>query len=44
LWRRAGRADLGLITRLTVLLFGATYFFSEFGPNTTTFAYPPILL
>jgi MFS transporter, PHS family, inorganic phosphate transporter len=23
-----------------VLLFGATYFFSEFGPNTTTFVYP----
>jgi PHS family inorganic phosphate transporter-like MFS transporter len=21
-------------------LFGATYFFSEFGPNTTTFVYP----
>ena len=23
-----------------VLLFGATYFFSQFGPNTTTFVYP----
>jgi MFS transporter, PHS family, inorganic phosphate transporter len=23
-----------------LLLFGATYFFSEFGPNTTTFVYP----
>jgi MFS transporter, PHS family, inorganic phosphate transporter len=23
-----------------VLLFGATYFFAEFGPNTTTFVYP----
>lgn len=23
-----------------VVLFGATYFFSEFGPNTTTFVYP----
>jgi PHS family inorganic phosphate transporter-like MFS transporter len=23
-----------------ILLFGATYFFSEFGPNTTTFVYP----
>ena len=22
------------------LLFGATYFFAEFGPNTTTFVYP----
>ena len=23
-----------------LLLFGATYFISEFGPNTTMFAYP----
>jgi MFS transporter, PHS family, inorganic phosphate transporter len=23
-----------------LLLFGATYFFAEFGPNTTTFVYP----
>ncbi len=23
-----------------LILFGATYFFSEFGPNTTTFVYP----
>ena len=23
-----------------LVLFGATYFFSEFGPNTTTFVYP----
>jgi MFS transporter, PHS family, inorganic phosphate transporter len=23
-----------------ILLFGATYFFAEFGPNTTTFVYP----
>jgi PHS family inorganic phosphate transporter-like MFS transporter len=23
-----------------IVLFGATYFFSEFGPNTTTFVYP----
>jgi MFS family permease len=23
-----------------LLLFGATYFFSQFGPNTTTFGYP----
>ncbi|MGO9907879.1 MAG: MFS transporter [Solirubrobacteraceae bacterium] len=23
-----------------ILLFGATYFFSQFGPNTTTFVYP----
>jgi MFS family permease len=23
-----------------IILFGATYFFSEFGPNTTTFVYP----
>ena len=22
------------------MLFGATYLFSEFGPNTTTFVYP----
>ena len=26
-----------------LILFGATYFFSEFGPNTTTFVYPPDL-
>lgn len=25
---------------LFLVLFGATYFFSEFGPNTTTFVYP----
>jgi MFS transporter, PHS family, inorganic phosphate transporter len=25
---------------LFLILFGATYFFSEFGPNTTTFVYP----
>jgi MFS transporter, PHS family, inorganic phosphate transporter len=25
---------------LFMILFGATYFFSEFGPNTTTFVYP----
>ena len=23
-----------------VLLFGATYFFAQFGPNTTTFVFP----
>ena len=23
-----------------LVLFGATYFFAEFGPNTTTFVYP----
>ena len=27
-------------TRIWLLLFGATYFFAEFGPNTTTFVYP----
>jgi MFS transporter, PHS family, inorganic phosphate transporter len=32
----------GATTTLTpfLLLFGATYFFAEFGPNTTTFVYP----
>ena len=25
---------------LFLILFGATYFFAEFGPNTTTFVYP----
>jgi hypothetical protein len=32
----------GATTTITpfLVLFGATYFFSEFGPNTTTFVYP----
>src|SRR5690349_14823956 len=32
----------GATTTLTsfLLLFGVTYFFAEFGPNTTTFVYP----
>jgi hypothetical protein len=32
----------GATTRVLpfLLLFGATYFFAEFGPNTTTFVYP----
>ena len=34
---------MGLATTTVLpflLLFGATYFFAEFGPNTTTFVYP----
>ena len=33
--RSAGTYDL------LVLLFGATYFFAELGPNATTFVFPP---
>jgi MFS transporter, PHS family, inorganic phosphate transporter len=42
----AAFAGLWLIPNATttlvpfLLLFGATYFFSQFGPNTTTFVYP----
>jgi MFS family permease len=42
----AAFAGLWLIPEATttvlpfLLLFGATYFFAEFGPNTTTFVYP----
>jgi MFS family permease len=31
---------LGAMLLPFLLLFGAAYFFSEFGPNTTTFVYP----
>jgi hypothetical protein len=42
----AGFADLWLIPGATtivapfLLLYGLSYFFAEFGPNTTTFVYP----
>ena len=39
---RADRHGPSVIDRVApfVILFGISYFFTEFGPNTTTFIYP----
>jgi PHS family inorganic phosphate transporter-like MFS transporter len=37
LWLIPGATDTIVVF---LILFGATYFFAEFGPNTTTFVYP----